>query len=715
MAERRRAHRWKFYRAGGVDQVVLRNGEDLRRLRELDNKLWVAVAMPIHGVYRDPKTLAALDLDGDSRIRVPEILQTIEWLDATLVSLDVLFEGGDSLRLDALKDGPVRAAARFILTHLGRGDADRITLADVGETATVYAAARFNGDGIVPAETADEDATRRLIDEIITVLDPLIDRGGKPGIDRVKLDAFFAEVRLVQAWRARADANVLALGDATAAAATALDAVAAKIEDYFVRCQLAAFDPRAATALAGSDADLAALSALDLSDSPEPLRRLPLARVEAGRPLPLADGVNPAWAAELNAFVRDCVTPILGARPSLLPAEWSQIQTLLAPYRAWWAEKPVTAVERLGLDRVAALAAGDLETRVGVLIEHDLAVADESTQIAAVERLLLLQRDFVGVLRNFVNFADFYGAKGAAFQAGTLVLDRRSCHLCLEVTDVARHATLAPTSGAFLAYCECTRGAGEKMTIVAAFTDGDSDYLTVGRNGIFFDRKGRDWDATIVKIVSNPISIRESFWSPYKKVARFIEEQVGKRAAAAEADSATRLGSAARPITEGKKPEPSVAKKDERPKVDVGTVAAIGVAIGGIGAMFAGILAAFFGLGLWMPLGFLAVVLAISCPSMLLAYLKLRQRNLGPLLDANGWAINGRARINVPFGGALTDVAELPANAERSMRDPYAEKRRPWSVYFFLILLLALAGVWYSGRLDRYLPQRMRSTIFMPY
>jgi hypothetical protein len=49
------------------------------------------------------------------------------------------------------------------------------------------------------------------------------------------------------------------------------------------------------------------------------------------------------------------------------------------------------------------------------------------------------------------------------------------------------------------------------------------------------------------------------------------------------------------------------------------------------------------------------------------------------------------------------------------MRDPYAEKRRPWSVYLFVVLLLGLAGVWYSGRLDRYLPQRLRSTIFMPY
>ena len=67
----------------------------------------------------------------------------------------------------------------------------------------------------------------------------------------------------------------------------------------------------------------------------------------------------------------------------------------------------------------------------------------------------------------------------------------------------------------------------------------------VGRNGIFYDRKGRDWDATITKIVDNPISLRQAFWSPYKKFVRMIEEQVAKRAAAAEAASTARLAGTA--------------------------------------------------------------------------------------------------------------------------------------------------------------------------
>jgi hypothetical protein len=242
------------------------------------------------------------------------------------------------------------------------------------------------------------------------------------------------------------------------------------------------------------------------------------------------------------------------------------------------------------------------------------------------------------------------------------------------------------------------------MSIVAAFTDGDSDNLIVGRNGLFYDRKGRDWDATITKIVSNPISIREAFWSPYKKLMRLVEEQVAKRAAAGEADATAKLDKTATATANVDK-----TKKDEVKKIDIGTVAAIGVAIGGIGAMVTGLMASFFGLGMWMPVGVVAAVLLISGPSMILAYLKLRQRNLGPILDANGWAINGRARINVPFGAALTHVAALPAFSERTLEDPYAEKGRPWKTYAAAALVVVLAGMWYLGKLDSLLPGPAKS------
>jgi hypothetical protein len=80
-----------------------------------------------------------------------------------------------------------------------------------------------------------------------------------------------------------------------------------------------------------------------------------------------------------------------------------------------------------------------------------------------------------------------------------------------------------------------------------------------------------------------------------------------------------------------------------------------------------------------------------------MAWFKLRSRNLGPILDANGWAINARARINIPFGTSLTQVAQLPANAERTLTDPYAEKATPWWLYG-LVAAVATAGLYWAWR-----------------
>jgi len=94
---------------------------------------------------------------------------------------------------------------------------------------------------------------------------------------------------------------------------------------------------------------------------------------------------------------------------------------------------------------------------------------------------------------------------------------------------------------------------------------------------------------------------------------------------------------------------------------------------------------------------------------MLVAWLKLRQRNLGPLLDANGWAVNAQAKINVPLGKSLTAIAALPAGTISDRRDPYAEKTQPWWLYGALIALLALSFSWYIGSLDAYLPAPAKS------
>jgi len=672
-------HAWKFYRAGGFDQVKVSTGADLANLGQLDQKLWVALACPTRGVEFDTRTLDLIDADKDGRIRAPELLAAVQWACAAVKNPDSLVKGSVTLPLDSINDATpegkqLLASAKQLLTNLGKTGATEVTIEDTTDTVKIFAQTVFNGDGIIPADSASDDATKAVIADIIACCGSVNDRSGKPGIDQAKLDAFFAEATAFSDWQAKAEAdaaNVLPLGADTAAAHGAFKAVKAKVDDYFARCRLAAFDPRALTALNRKEEEYLAVAAKDFSITAAEVSGFPLARIEAGKSLPLVNELNPAWAIAVAALAKYVIQPLLGAKTALTEAEWTAISAKFAAHESWLAAKAGALVEKLGLPRVREILSGKAKEKIAALLACDKALEAESSAIVAVDKLVRFNRDLVKLVNNFVSFRDFYSRQDwAIFQAGTLYLDQRSCDLCLTVEDAGRHAAMAGLAGTYLAYFDAVRkGTGEKMSLVAAFTGGDSDNLMVGRNGIFYDRKGRDWDATITKILDNPISIRQAFWSPYKKVVRMIEEQIAKRAAAADTQANERLTAVSQLAVNADKVKPAAGK------VDIGTVAALGVAFGSIGAAIGYFLGLLKGIPAWQfPLVLAGLVLMVSGPAMLIAWLKLRKRNLGPILDANGWAVNAKARMNVPFGGSLTEVASLPAGAQIDVTDKYAEK-----------------------------------------
>ena len=701
-APKNAVHRWRFHRVGGLDQVEIDSADDLRNLEHLDQKLWVALSCPTKGLEIDSRTLALLDLDQDGRVRAPEVLSAVRFCDARLKELGDLIPGAEALPLSSIDEAKpegkaLLGAARQILESLGKSGAAEVTPADVADITRVFEKTRFNGDGVVTPESAEAPEERQVIQDALDCVGGVPDRSGKLGVDRARLDQFFGELAAFEAWgKLGRDPSVETLGADTAAAGEALQAVRAKVDDYFTRAGLAALDGRMAQWLGRSEAEVQALARFELSRESREVSSLPLARVSPGEPLPLLAGVNPAWAAPIEALRRHAVAPVFGPDKAALEAgEWEALKARLAPYEAWVASKKGGRVEKLGAPRVSALLAGGGKAAVEALLARDEERSAEARAVAEVVQVVHYRRDLYRLLRNFVSFTDFYQPKvPAVFQAGTLYLDGRACHLCVRVDDPAAHAALAARSRMFVAYCDCHRPGGESMKVAACFTQGDSDYLEVGRNGIFYDRKGRDWDATIVKVVDNPISIRQAFFAPYKKFVKMVEDQVAKFAAARDKESEARLAAAAEKTAGTATGAPARAEAVDVGKM-VGVIAALGVGVGALGTLFGAFVSGFIGLQpWWAKIAALAgLVMVISGPAVVIAWLKLRQRTLGPLLDATGWAVNGRVRVNMALGQVLTDRATLPAGASRSLTDPYedAAARRRRLVAWLVVAAIACA------------------------
>ena len=496
-------YNWSFANVGGVTRVRIQSTEDIRHLGELDKKMWTVLSCPTTGLEISSDSLSLMDLDGDGKLRVKEVIATADYLCATLKDLKSLFEQTDSIEVENIADESIKAVAEPLAAD------GKVNLAAV----------------------------------------------------QAAIDAVTIEEKPVPA--APLEADVIA----------AYKEKSAEYAAYFEQ---------------------------------EKLQKLDLAVIAEDTPKP---GMKEADFLKMGAQI----------------SEW---------------ETAKAAAETANADALAAAKA----------------------VYAPLKKLLLVHRDFYRLLRNFVTLEDFYDRDSstiASFEAGTLIIDQRACHLCMRVHDPAKHDAQAPLSGMYLLYCNCVnQKTGKSMQIVAAVTQGEVNNLSIGKNAVFYDNDGLDYDATVTKIIDNPISIRQAFWTPYRKFANWIEEKINKSAAEKDAkafeDMKEKADAAIADPNAEKKPAFDIAKF-------AGIFAAIGMALGMIGTALVSVAEGLHGFAWWQyVIIFVCILLVISGPSMVMAYLKLRRRNLAPVLNANGWAVNADAIVNVIFGRTLTEQVAFP-------------------------------------------------------
>ena len=526
-------YNWTFANVGGVTRVRIQSADDIRHLGELDKKKWTVLSCPVNGLEISADSLSQMDVDGDGKLRIDEVVATSKWLCATLKDPETLFAQKDEISLDNIADENIAAVARKIVESQ-KSKVESISLADV--------------DAAISAVKIEEQPVPAA---------PL-------------------EADVIAAYKEKS----------------------AEYAAYFEQ---------------------------------EKLQKLGLAVIPEDAPKP---GMTEKKFAEMGAQI----------------AEWE------------------SAVE-------------SQKSKV----ESELTAA--KAEFMPLRKLLLLHRDFYRLLRNFVTLEDFYDNDPqtvASFQAGTLIIDQRACHLCIRVADLPKHDSQAPLSGMYLLYCNCeNKKTGKTLQIVAAMTQGEIKNLSVGKNAVFYDNNGLDYDASVFKIIENPISIRQAFWTPYRKLAKWVEDKVNK--SASEKDAAvmgdmTANMEAKADGTAAPKPAFDIAKF-------AGIFAAIGMALGMIGTALVAVFAGLAKLEWWqLLLVFVAILLVISGPSMIMAWLKLRRRNLAPVLNANGWAVNADSIISVPFGRKLTEQVKFPFTKNPA-------KKNPWLVAFITLLIIAGLGV----------------------
>ena len=693
-------YNWTFTSVGGTVRVKITSGADIAHLGELDRKLWTVLSCPARNLEFDQKTLELLDADHDGNIRVDEVIATAQWLTGVLKDPDLLLTRGTEIPFSAFNEenpegAKLLASAKQILANL-KLEKDSIALEDTADLTKVFADTKFNGDGIITPASADDEKLAPLITTITEKIGKAVDRSGVDGITADHIEAFYTALADYAAWQEAGTAEVFPFGDKTADALAAVEALKDKVADFFMRCKLIGFDAATAPAVDVSVEKIGAIEG-NLALAGSAIGEEPLAKPAADTLLPL-DAVNPAWKAAIEAMR----ALVLDAdKKTVTEAEWNEIVGKFAPYTAWMGEKKGAEVETLGIDEVKALLKADQKDSLLKLIEADKALEEEALSIEAVDKLLRLFHNFYDYLNNYVVFSDFYDPdRKAIFQAGRLYIDQRSTDLCIRVD--GPNPDISALSGMYILYCACKSDKmGKAMNIAAVLTDGDVDGIRPGKNAVFYDRDGNDWSAVVTSIVENPLSLRQAFWAPYKKAGRWISDKVNKFAG----DKAAKGEGTLSNITEkaSDKPAAGAEAATKAAPFDVGKVAVITMAIAAVSGALALIINTLKALSWWQWIVLIvALMLIISLPSVFIAWRKLRHRDLGPVLNANGWAINAASYVRGKFAKGMTQLAKFPKLSEV---DPAARRRAAWRKFFLWLLLLLIAAFcffFFTDRLAKY-------------
>ena len=689
-------YKWEFVNLGGSSRVRISSGEDIAHLDELDPKMWTVLSCPVTGLEIDDKSLAYIDVDSDGKIRVNDIVAVSKWITGVLKDADLLLEGKDSIDIKDIDqenaDGKkLYCSARQILSNLGKEDGV-ISLADTADVAAIFAKTRFNGDGVITEATPEDADDKAAVAAAVASLGGVADRSGAMGVNADMIEAFYKNLADYAAWKEAAVEAPFA--DKTDAVIDAYNALDAKVKDFFMRSKLASFSPDSTASLDVQTSSIQAISAENLASKTDEIASYPIARITGKPEIDLSAPLNPAWAAKFE-LVKSVA---LNDKKVLTEADWAAVGAEFAAYTAWKAAKAGACVEGLGIDAVKDFIAKDRKASLLELVAQDAALAEEAANIAMVDKFLHIFRDFYRLLRNFVTLSDFYTKDknvSAIFQSGRLIIDQRECRFCMKVADMGKHTASAASSGMFLVYCDCTtKSKPGKLNIVAAVTVGEIGDLVVGKNAVYYDNSGEEWDAVITKVVDNPISVAQAFWSPYLRMATAIENLINKSAADKDAkimaEATAKINAAPAAGATGAAP----AQPFDIGKF-AGIFAAFGMALGALGTALTTIFSGILDMPIWKTLlVVVAILLLISGPAMVMAWMKLRRRNIAPLLNANGWAVNAASKISIPFGETLTDAARYP---KMKLKDPYAKAGlAPWKKWLisFAALVLVAGGLW---------------------
>jgi hypothetical protein len=271
------------------------------------------------------------------------------------------------------------------------------------------------------------------------------------------------------------------------------------------------------------------------------------------------------------------------------------------------------------------------------------------------------------------------------FETGSLVIDGRWFNLAVKVDNRQQHCEVAKTSNMFVLYVQITPKPNQPTFEVAVpVTSGGKGNLCLSKRGVFYDVAGNECDAKVVHIIENPISFKEALLSPFRRLGRLLTGKIESITTAAE----KKLDAQASAAISQTSPQP--AAKQASGLAAGGLLMGGGVAIAALGSAAAYITKTLSQVS-WLAIviGITGALLLVMLPMAIVAFLKLRKRDLSVMLEGSGWGINAPMRLTHHQAQFFTQRPKYPKGSKGILRLSWR------ALTIILILLIAFATAAY--------------------
>lgn len=694
-----------FDKYGGYYHLRVSSINDLSYILDLVDGRWMATSCPVFGLNMDSSFLRFLDADGNGRIISDEVREAIRWLIKHANLTDLSYQNQSYLPLDLINTNTpegksLRDSAERVLKNLDISDSDKISIEQVRNRQSIMARANYNGDGVIPPEVIDNQDTAQFVRDIIDTIGSVNDASGLKGINENILQQFKTEAESYLEWYDQGiipegsdETYIMVYGVKTHEMYNIISEIREKIDQFFAQCALLRINPKLADQLINTDDESKKFDYNDTISINERLKLAPIYKPNPDGILILDENYNEVYRSTIKSFRENVYSFIFGNSAYRLDRfQWENIVHKFSAYESWIKSKPITKIEILSVEKIRAYLNSNHEVIIRALIEKDKSVAGEIQQLQNLEKLLAYHRWLMEFVNNYVSFPYLFSVSHRAmFNMGTLILGGREYTFSIKIENRMAHINIAKNSGICLIYLLVTGSKTEEtFEIAVPVTRGNLKDTYIGKRGVFFTINGKEMDAQIVHVVENPISLWETIKEPFRRVYAMIGSRFSQIAQAIQKESEkTIIGTQ----TDQQAIQSSLTQAQQVPSVQAQQPISIPTAesaktSGNIRDIMIGI--GFLAAGLGTALKFLTdtarqltqpqtlqvllIMIGIFLGVAILTagisgWIKLRQRDIGILLQASGWSINGKMRIIRPMARFFCRKARIPKGAKKYRKE----------------------------------------------